>query len=109
MIQSAIYLSENIISVTLDNGKVLSIPVDNENSDYQRLLAWVAEGNVIQPYVAPPPPTKDERADQLFLHSDNDIVLAKVLFELINQVRVLQGQPEISASQFKAYLKNKLD
>jgi len=28
--------------------KMLSIPIDNENTDYQNILAWVAEGNTIQ-------------------------------------------------------------
>ena len=28
--------------------KILSVPIDNENTDYQNILAWVAEGNTIQ-------------------------------------------------------------
>ena len=27
--------------------KKLSVPLDNENTDYQNILAWVAEGNTI--------------------------------------------------------------
>ena len=28
--------------------KMLSVPIDNENTDYQAILAWVAEGNTIE-------------------------------------------------------------
>ena len=28
--------------------KILSVPLDNETTDYQDILAWVAEGNTIE-------------------------------------------------------------
>ena len=28
--------------------KMLSVPIDNENTDYQNILAWVEDGNTIQ-------------------------------------------------------------
>tara|TARA_R100001440_G_scaffold24991_1_gene40529 strand:- start:102 stop:287 length:186 start_codon:yes stop_codon:yes gene_type:complete len=28
--------------------KILSVPIDNDNTEYQNILAWVAEGNTIQ-------------------------------------------------------------
>tara|TARA_B100000131_G_scaffold122979_1_gene120115 strand:- start:1793 stop:1978 length:186 start_codon:yes stop_codon:yes gene_type:complete len=28
--------------------KILSVPIDNENTDYQNILQWVADGNTIQ-------------------------------------------------------------
>tara|TARA_R100001591_G_C4244565_1_gene155496 strand:+ start:397 stop:582 length:186 start_codon:yes stop_codon:yes gene_type:complete len=28
--------------------KMLSVPIDNDNTDYQNILAWVKEGNTIQ-------------------------------------------------------------
>ena len=28
--------------------KILSVPIDNENTDYQNILKWVAEGNTIE-------------------------------------------------------------
>ena len=31
----------------LNNGKVLSVPLDNSNSDYIAIQEWVAEGNTI--------------------------------------------------------------
>jgi len=107
MIQSAIYLSANLVSITLvsttpNPGQVFFVSPDNEE-----LLAWVAQGNVIQPQL--PPPSKDVRADELFRDSDFDVVMAKIIFELINRVLVLEGKPVINAAQFKTYLKNKLN
>lgn len=32
-------------------------------------------------------------------------VVAKVLFNLVNEVRVLKGQPQVTAQQFRAYVK----
>lgn len=32
------------------------IPPDPDNVDYQQYLQWLAEGNVPDPYVPPPPP-----------------------------------------------------
>ena len=33
-----------------ENGikKLKSVPIDNENTDYQNILQWVADGNTIQ-------------------------------------------------------------
>jgi hypothetical protein len=28
--------------------KILSVPIDNENTDYQNILQWVADGNTIE-------------------------------------------------------------
>ena len=30
------------------NGRLLSIPIDEENTDYQEYLAWVADGNTAE-------------------------------------------------------------
>lgn len=34
-------------SVTLDDGKFLSVPPDENNRHYQQIMDWVAEGNTI--------------------------------------------------------------
>ena len=42
-----------------DDAKMIEVkhyvPVDSNNTDYQELMAWVAEGNTISSYVAPTP------------------------------------------------------
>ncbi len=30
------------------SGKFMSIPMDTDNTDYQKVLAWVADGNTIE-------------------------------------------------------------
>tara|TARA_A100001011_G_scaffold386294_1_gene461829 strand:- start:818 stop:1018 length:201 start_codon:yes stop_codon:yes gene_type:complete len=35
------------VQITYPNGLVKSVPMNNENTDYQDILAWVAEGNTI--------------------------------------------------------------
>ena len=34
--------------VTLNDGTVMSVPLDEANTDYQKILQWVADGNTIQ-------------------------------------------------------------
>lgn len=58
MIQSAVMQADgNTIRVTYDDGTVLWVPDDMANAHRQELEEWSkAEGNVIQPYVAPAQP-----------------------------------------------------
>ena len=35
------------VQITYPNGLVKSVPMNNENTDYQDILAWVEEGNTI--------------------------------------------------------------
>jgi|TARA_E500000318_G_scaffold109480_1_gene122524 hypothetical protein len=37
----------NSYLLTLSNGKTLYVPKAEDNTDYQNILAWVAEGNTI--------------------------------------------------------------
>ena len=30
------------------DGETLTVPLDNDNTDYQAILNWIAEGNAIQ-------------------------------------------------------------
>lgn len=55
MIESARYTEYGEFCVTID-GREMIVPDDMENSDRQRLAAWVADGNTIAPYEPPPPP-----------------------------------------------------
>ena len=38
----------NVYVLSLENDKVWYVPKDEANTDYQEILAWVAEGNTIQ-------------------------------------------------------------
>tara|TARA_A100001015_G_scaffold18357_1_gene21292 strand:- start:857 stop:1033 length:177 start_codon:yes stop_codon:yes gene_type:complete len=33
--------------MTLSNGKVWSVPLDEANTDYQAIQEWIAEGNTV--------------------------------------------------------------
>ena len=56
MIKSATYQYSNVsgdpikvsINVEYQDGKIWSIPIDNENRHYQEVLQWVADGNTIE-------------------------------------------------------------
>jgi predicted glycosyltransferase len=36
------------IEVIYDEDKIIFVPVDSKNTDYQEILKWVADGNTIQ-------------------------------------------------------------
>ena len=38
----------DVIVVTNDEGITMSVPLDEANTDYQAVLKWEAEGNVIE-------------------------------------------------------------
>ena len=44
-----IYFNNEFVSyqMTLDNGKVWGVPLDEANSDYQAIQEWIAEGNTV--------------------------------------------------------------
>ena len=52
MIQSVKkFESDNVLcsyTMTLSDGKVWSVPINEDNRDYQEILEWVAEGNTIE-------------------------------------------------------------
>lgn len=47
-IQLASSSTIDTVKVTLTDNEVLFVPMTNENTDYQTLQEWVAEGNTIQ-------------------------------------------------------------
>lgn len=38
---------DNVSITAIINGQEWSVPMDTDNTDYQDILAWVAEGNTI--------------------------------------------------------------
>lgn len=77
--------NEHVVIRTVDNA---SIPDDPLNRDYVEYLAWADAGGVPDPYVAPPPTTPTPNNEQT------------VLYEHENRLRVIEGQPPISADDF---------
>lgn len=71
-----------------------------------RIDSEVSLGETLAPYQIRPVSAnvldgyKDSQANKLTVE-----VIAKVLFKIVNDVRVLQGQPTITANQFKTFLK----
>lgn len=53
---------DHSIEVVTDSG-TYSVPASGSNRHYRMLMEWVAEGNTIAPYVAPPVPTNAELVD----------------------------------------------
>ena len=39
---------DNTYQVTLSNSKIVTVPKDEANTDYQNILLWVADGNTIE-------------------------------------------------------------
>ena len=44
-----LYVEENWTSykMTLDNGQIIFVPLDEANTDYQAILTWISEGNTV--------------------------------------------------------------
>ena len=71
-----------------------------------RIASEAELGDVLAPYAIRPVAAnvldsyKDAHSKKLTIE-----VVAKVLFNLVNEVRALKGQPAINAAQFRAYVK----
>ena len=44
----ASYGQNESVTITYEDNSVLGVPFDNNNTDYQNYLAWVAEGNTAE-------------------------------------------------------------
>ena len=42
------YNGQNACVKAVIDGQTLYVPMDNDNTDYQAILEWVADGNTIQ-------------------------------------------------------------
>lgn len=65
-------ISGKLVSILKNNR--LSIPIDDQNADYQEYLQWLEEGNLPEPPDPPPPPddrpTLEQRTEALELLVD---------------------------------------
>lgn len=103
-IESATYTERGDIAVVIE-GRTYTVPDDMSNRHRRALAEWEAAGNAIGPYVAPPPPTDEERLDAAFFGSDTGKLLFKVLLDSENRTRALEGKNAISATQYRTALK----
>ena len=73
---------------TEDDGTVWHIPPDPANRHYAEYLAWVEDGGVPDPYVAPEPvPDVPTAGEQL-------------AFDHENRILALEGQPPLTVEDF---------
>lgn len=107
-ITSAQFTESGMIRVTMDDGRVFDVPDDPANRHRSMVAEWVAEGNTITAYVAPPPPTDAERIDAAFPQTDVARVLFEAFFAQENRIRALEGSAAITRAQLRDWLKAKL-
>ena len=98
----------NHVALHLGNyPKAFVVPKPNDS-----FKSWLVDGvnkNVSISFpTPPPPPTDEERIDTAFPQTDVARVIFDTLFEMINRVRVLEGNAVITRAQFKDFLKAKL-
>lgn len=104
-ISTVIYTDENntSISVTFDDGKQLSVPMDAANRHWQQVQEWVNDGGVIGAYVVPPAPTNGEIYDSVI---QNQKVL-KALVLCLNDGSIVPGA-NVSNAALKTSIKAKM-
>lgn len=101
---------ESGFSVTYDDGKVFSVPDAKGNRHYQELMEWVAEGNIIEPYVEPTPPPKtkftpleyldrftDTEEDAVIVAADQNVQIKKFYNRLLAATFVDLDDPRTTA------------
>lgn len=107
-ITSAQFTDAGYIHVVLDDGRQFDVPDNPSNTHRQQVAEWVAEGNSIAVYVAPPPPTADQRIDAAVSPTDRDRVFFEAIFELSNRLIALEGGTAVTRAQLRTWLRAKL-
>jgi len=72
-ITTAVYQEDGSILIN----DSMTVPVDEGNRHYNMVQEWVAEGNVISPYVEPTPPV-DNRTDIQKIESATGLTKAQI-------------------------------
>ena len=76
---------DNSIQVTMDTGKILSVPVSTDNRHYVMVQEWVRQGNTIAPYV-PPVKTRAEKIADILRDTETDSITARKLEDIMDNL-----------------------
>ena len=107
MITNVSFLKDSQLSIFHDGVQTVAEDTE-ENRERLGLNVWLDQGNSITAYVAPPPPTDEDRIDAAFSPSDKDRVFFEAIFELRNRQIALEAGTAITRAQLRDWLKAKL-
>lgn len=92
----AIYKATQNANIFVRVADGAAVSLDGAAGASQDLQAWLAAGNVPDPYVPPPPLDPIDSWDTITL---------KIAFAHENRVRALEGKAAVTVPQFKAAVK----